>query len=158
MADMLVKLYHLEEDYSVLALKEKGIHIKRVLSPDKHLVEQFIRQHFSEAWVSEASVALTKVNPSCFIAIKDQAIIGFACYDATAKGFFGPTGIDEAHRGNGAGAALLMKCLLAMREEGYGYAIIGGVGKAKPFYEKICHESSIDDSNPTVYSRMVGYK
>jgi predicted N-acetyltransferase YhbS len=38
-------------------------------------------------------------------------------------------------RGSGLGAALLLACLGSMREMGYAYAIIGGVGPAK-FYEK----------------------
>ena len=32
--------------------------------------------------------------PKCFIATENGKLIGFACYDATAKGFFGPIGID----------------------------------------------------------------
>ncbi len=156
MPDLLVKLYHLPDTFSVKDLNEQGIQIKRVLPPDKHLVDEFVRKNFSEAWVSEISVSLTKVNPTCFIAIKDHRVVGFAAYDATAKGFFGPTGVDENFRGLGVGKALLMKCLIAMREEGYGYAIIGGVGKAQPFYEKVCQAEEIKDTNPSVYSRMVG--
>ena len=53
------------------------------------------------------------------------------------RGFFGPTGVDPAYRGKGIGKALLLKCLEAMRNEGYGYAVIGGAGPVN-FYEKCC--------------------
>jgi len=157
MPDMLVKLYNLPEEFSLDYLSEKGIYIKRPLPPDIHQVTKFVRVHFSEAWASEVSVALTKVNPTCFIAIKNKKVIGFACFDATAKGFFGPTGVDENYRSYGIGKALLMKCLLAMRDEGYAYAIIGGVDKAQPFYEKVCQAIVIPNTNQTVYSRMIQY-
>ncbi|MFR3259058.1 MAG: hypothetical protein ACLTRS_18385 [Lachnospiraceae bacterium] len=31
--------------------------------------------------------------PKCFIAVEDKKVIGFACYDSSAKGFFGPIGV-----------------------------------------------------------------
>ena len=62
---------------------------------------------------------------SCFVAVQNQQIIGFACYDATALGFFGPTGVIEESRGKGVGKALLLACMLDMKLKGYGYAIIG---------------------------------
>lgn len=61
--------------------------------------------------------------------------MGFACYDATAPNFFGPTGVDEAARGRGIGYGLLLSVLYAQKAQGYAYAIIGGVGPAE-FYEK----------------------
>ena len=93
---------------------------------------------------------------SIFIATKNETkeMLGFACYDATAKGFFGPTGVLEAARGTGIGSALLMASLHAMRDEGYGYAIIGGVGPAE-FYEKICGAVKIDGSSPGIYKGML---
>lgn len=154
MPDMLVKLYSLPEVYSTESLQEQGIHIVRALTPDRHRIEQFVRDHFSDAWVSEASVALSKVNPTIFIAVKDQEVIGFACYDATAKGYFGPTGVARAFRGKGIGTALLMKSLLAMRDEGYGYAIIGGAGPTT-YYEKVCGAIKISDSDHGIYKRMI---
>ena len=82
--------------------------------------------------------------------MKDEKPVGFACYDATMRDFFGPTAVSEEFRCCGIGAALLLKCLWAMREEGYAYAIIGGVGPAK-FYEKVCGARLIENSTPGVY-------
>lgn len=84
-------------------------------------------------------------------------MLGFACYDATVKGFFGPTGVEKTERGKGIGAALLMLCLYAMKEEGYGYGIIGSAGPVD-FYKKICGATVIEGSSPGVYKGMLSSK
>lgn len=150
---MLVNLYNLPNEYSFI--NEQGIKIMRVLPPDIYLVTEFIKENFSLAWASEVSVSLYKSNPTCFIALKDQEIIGFACYDASAKGFFGPIGVAEKYRSYGVGKALLMKTLIAMREDGYVYAIIGSASGAKAFYEKTCKAIEIPNSDLSVYERMI---
>ena len=81
-------------------------------------------------------------------------MLGFACYDATVKGFFGPTGVAKEERGQGIGKALLLACLNAMKEEGYGYGIIGGAGPVH-FYEKCCGAQVIENEQPNIYSRMI---
>jgi hypothetical protein len=75
--------------------------------------------------VSECEFAFTNHPVSCFIAVKDGAMIGFACYDVTCKNFFGQTGVAEDERKKRAGKGLLLACLYAMRANGYGYAVIG---------------------------------
>lgn len=49
--------------------------------------------------------------------------------------FFGPTKVLESYQGKGIGKALLLRSLHALKDEGYIYAIIGGIGPAR-FYEK----------------------
>jgi predicted N-acetyltransferase YhbS len=87
--------------------------------------------------------------------VKEGAVVGFACYDVTAKGLFGPLGVTESFRGRGIGKALLLKCLLSMREEGYAYAIISWVGAAE-FYRRTVGAQVIEDSFPGVYRRSIG--
>lgn len=148
--DMLVDLYQ-------PIIKEVNIEfkIKRVLSPSSDKVIEFVKDNFFLGWGSEVKAALYKTNPSCFIATNNHEIIGFACYDATAKGYFGPTGVSERYRGKGIGKALLLKCLVSMRNEGYGYAIIGGVEPNNwAFYEKACGANTIQNSKK-IYSRMI---
>lgn len=65
---------------------------------------------------------------SCYLATRGAEILGYACYDATAPDFFGPTRVLDSEQGKGIGKALLLRCLHALRAEGYAYAIIGGVG------------------------------
>jgi GNAT superfamily N-acetyltransferase len=91
---------------------------------------------------------------SCFLALRGQALLGFACYDATCKNFFGPTAVLESERGRGFGRALLLAALHAQREQGYAYAIIGGVGPAE-FYAKAVGAVPIQGSTPGIYAGML---
>jgi predicted N-acetyltransferase YhbS len=81
-------------------------------------------------------------------------VVGFACHDTTYKNFFGPTGVDESQRGRGLGKALLLACLHAMAAQGYGYAIIGGVGPAE-FYAKTVGAVEIEGSTPGIYKGVL---
>lgn len=156
MADLLVKLYELPDNSrNVERLREEGIYIKRALSPDKHEILEFIRENFSESWASECDVAFSNLPVSCFIAVKDKKVVGFACYEATCKNFFGPIGVHNDMRGYGVGAALLLECLHAMYNEGYAYAIIGGGRGAADFYKKTVGATIIEGSDPGIYRRMI---
>src|SRR5262245_12257192 len=106
-------------------LAAAGIDIRRALAPELELTTGWIRTRFGAGWASEPTVAFTRQPPSIFIATRDKSLVGFACYDAVARGFFGPTGVDELARGGGIGRALLIATLMDMRVMGYGYAIIG---------------------------------
>ncbi|MBN1982409.1 MAG: GNAT family N-acetyltransferase [Chitinivibrionales bacterium] len=158
--DMLVKLYELHEDNTALQqLEQRGIEIKRALAPDKGRVIEYIRRHHTEnGYESEADVAFSNKPVSCFIAVKDRRLVGFACYEVTAKDFFGPIAVESEYRGIGVGTALLLKCLIAMREDGYAYAIIGWVGEAKEFFAKTVKAIPIENSFPGVYARMIDCK
>ncbi len=157
MADYLVKLYDIP---SLTPFLEKtnnnGITIRRPIGPENYAVSSWIKENFSTLWAGEAENAFFRSPKSIFIAINDSTneMLGFACYDATTKGFFGPTGVSSEARGTGIGSALLMASLHAMHDEGYGYAIIGGVGPAE-FYEKICGATLIEGSGHSVYKGML---
>ena len=156
MPDMLVKLYNIvDNDLNIKGLKDKGIEIKRALSPDKHRILAYIENTFGDSWASECDVAFSNKPISCFIAVKDREIIGFGCYDATAPNYFGPTGVTEEFRGIGVGRTILGKCLLSMKDDGYGYAIIGWVDDAIEFYKTTVGATVIEDSEPGIYDRMI---
>ena len=70
---------------------------------------------------------------------------------------FGPTGVTSDYRGKGIGRALLLKCLLSMREQDYGYAIIGGVELPGEFYVKTANAVPIDNSFPGIYGRLIKF-
>jgi GNAT superfamily N-acetyltransferase len=153
--DMLVKLYDLPDSRNAFAkARETGIDLRRALAPEKHKVIAWVRKTFSEAWASEADVAFSRQPVTCFIAIEHRKIVGFACHDATCRNFFGPTGVDAAARNKGIGAALLFACLEDMRQAGYGYAIIGGVGPAE-FYAKTVGAIAIEGSAPGIYRGLL---
>src|SRR3990172_6263658 len=129
MTDMLVKLYELPELHPALAAQQAaGINIRRALAPERHLIVDWVRENFSLLWSSECEVAISNHPISCFIAVENAQLIGFACVDATYKGFFGPIGVVQAARSKDVGKALLLAALHDMRARGYGYAIIGSVG------------------------------
>jgi GNAT superfamily N-acetyltransferase len=91
---------------------------------------------------------------TCFIAVKDGKILGFACYDSTLKGFFGPIGVDPGAHRKGLGKALLLRTLEAMRDAGYGYAAIGWAGPVN-FFKKTVGAVVIEGSEPGVYRGLV---
>jgi GNAT superfamily N-acetyltransferase len=153
--DMLVKLYALPDSRDAFdRLLRNGITTRRALAPEKHKVVAWVRNAFSEAWASEVEVAFSRQPVSCFIAVQQKNILGFACHDATCPNFFGPTGTDPNARNNGIGTALLLACLEAMKQQGYGYAIIGGVGPAE-FYQKVVGAIPIEGSAPGIYRGLL---
>lgn len=151
---MLVKLYELKDDLSFLAEQESvGITIRKPIGPEKHLVIDWVREKFSDAWASESDIALSNTPRTFFVAIKDTKVIGFACYDATALGFFGPIGVEESCRGKGTGKALLLACMLDMKLKGYGYAIIP-TGKFE-FYRNAVGAIKIPDASPGIFKTFL---
>ena len=157
MSDLLVKLYELPSPEPYVArVREQGIIIRRPIGPENYAVIRWIKEHFGEGWAGESENAFFRSPKSIYIAVReaDSKMLGFGCYDATVKGFFGPTGVDEAERGKGIGSAILMLCLQGMLEEGYGYAVIGDAGPVD-FYAKICGATVIEGSTPGVYRGMI---
>jgi GNAT superfamily N-acetyltransferase len=155
MPDMLVKLYELPDDRDeVERLAAEGILIRRVQPYEASVLKRFVLSAFSEVWADEAGRSFSFQPVSCIIATHEKKIVGFGCYDTTCRDFFGPTGVLESYRGKGIGKALLFACLRAMREIGYGYAIIGGAGPVK-FYEKACGAVEIPGSVPGIYRDML---
>ena len=153
--DMLVKLYALPDSRPAYdRLHQAGIILRRALAPEKHKVITWVRDNFSEAWASETEVALSRQPVSCFIAIEKKTIVGFACHDATCPNFFGPTGVEPRAQQSGIGKALLFACLEDMKHQGFGYAIIGGVGPAE-FYAKAVGAVAIEGSEPGIYRGLL---
>jgi GNAT superfamily N-acetyltransferase len=155
MPDMLARLYALPD---VAPYEQRcagsGISVRRLEVWDQIPLRRFIIDHFDEGWASEASLAFSHGHPiTGFAAIQRGAIVGFAVFECTRRGYFGPTGVREDLRGSGAGALMLMRCLEAMREFGYAYAIIGGVGPAE-FYAKVAGATVIEGSDPGMYGDL----
>lgn len=157
MPDMLVKLYELKDNRPLYEkLSKEGIRIIRPMTPNKTKVVEWVRAHFSDGWADEISAAFTHHPVSCFIAYdeNEKKILGFAGYDCTYRDFFGPTGVDENLRGKGIGGALFLRCMEAMRDEGYGYAVIGSAGPVD-FYRKMSGATVIEGSVPGIYKELI---
>lgn len=151
--DMITSIMHLPS----LPDLPDGVVLKRAMGLDRQKILQYIRDHFSEDWINEAGTTLASCPSRCVVAVKDEQIIGFACWDTTAKGFFGPIGVSENCRGSGIGSALLLRTLAYMRDDGYAYAIIGWVADARPFYEKVVNAVYIPGGTPnnSAYSQLI---
>ncbi len=155
-SDMLVKLYNLSSKPELDAkLKEQGIVVKRAMPADKSRVVLFVKNNFNDVWAQECSYTFSAHPVTCLIAVAEKHVVGFACYDAAAKNFFGPVGVHEKWRARGVGEALLRSCLLSMKEDGFGYAVVGRVDGAEEFYRKTVQAAVIEDSFPGVYHNLI---
>ncbi|MDF2685124.1 MAG: family acetyltransferase [Clostridia bacterium] len=153
--DLLVKLYELPPLQPEFEKMQKaGVIIRRPIGPENYKVIAWITEHFGEGWAGESENAFFNNPKSIFIAIKDEKMVGFACYDATVKGFFGPTGVQEDCRGLGIGKALLIYTLHGLKDAGYGYGVIGSPGPVE-FYVKALGAMEIPCSAPGVYKGML---
>lgn len=152
MPDMLVQLLRLPEAGRLLEeMRRDGVVIRRAQSWETTRVRDWVAAHFQRAWADEITVGFARLPVSIFLALREGRLIGFAAYECTRRNFFGPTGVIETERGRGVGRALLLSALLALREMGYVYAIIGGVGPVQ-FYERAVGAVLIPDSSPGIYA------
>ena len=155
MPDLLVSLLKLPTLESTLrGMESAGILIRRPQPFEITQVLSFVEKNFSQAWADEISVGFASKPVSVYVAVVDQAIVGFAAYECTRRNFFGPTGVTEHMRGRGVGKALVVASLWGLRELGYVYGIIAGVGPVA-FYEKTVAAIVIPDSDPGIYTNLL---
>lgn len=154
MPDLLVRLYDLPEFDMKTWSDKSGVIVRRAIPPERRIAVDFAGG-FSDGWAAECEMAFSAHPVPVWIAVRGNEILGFACHDATAKGFFGPTGVLDSERGKGVGRALLMATLCGLREAGYAYGIIGGVEDALPFYRRCLDCLEIPGSTPGVYAGML---
>lgn len=155
MSDLLVKLYNLPPLWPEIEKMERiGVTIRKPIGPENYGVIAWIKEYFGAGWASEAENAFFNDPKTIFIAERDGKMLGFACVDATVRGFFGPTGVDPAERHKGIGKALLLASLYCLKDMGYGYGVIGSAGPVD-FYAKCCGATVIPDSEPGVYKNYI---
>ena len=152
MPDMLVNLLRLPPLGPELeGLSGRGLLVRRAQPWELSLVRGFVARAFNERWADEVTAGFARQPVSVYVAAREGRLVGFAAYECTRRNFFGPTGVTEAERGRGVGRALLLACLWGLREMGYAYAVIGGVGPAD-FYARAVGATLIPDSTPGVYA------
>ena len=154
MPDMLVNLY--ASECSALAEKANGgsAIIRPALAPEMHVVVEWVRDHFSDNWASEVSVAFSRQPIACLIAVDNGRLLGFACYDTTARGFFGPTGVAPEARGRGIGHSLFSDCLQTMKTLCHAYAFIGDAWPVD-FYKSAVGAIEIPARDKGLYEGML---
>jgi GNAT superfamily N-acetyltransferase len=156
MPDMLVNLLHLPPLEPLLdALRQHGVTIRRAQPFDRSIIHAFVARHFAATWADEISVAYAHQPVSLFVATRPSPagsnLLGFAAHECTRRNFFGPMGVLDSERNAGIGKALLVAALHAMRDTGYVYAILGGVGPAE-FYANAVGATVIPNSTPGIYT------
>ena len=152
MPDMLVNLLRLPPlEASLEEMRGAGLVVRRAQPWELTPVREFVAREFGAAWADEISVGFARQPVTVYVALREGRLAGFAAYECTRKDFFGPTGVVEEERGRGLGRALLIACLWGLRESGYAYAIIGGVGPAE-FYERAVGATLIPDNSPGIYA------
>ncbi|MDQ5845998.1 MAG: GNAT family N-acetyltransferase [Acidobacteriota bacterium] len=155
MSDLLVNLLKLPPfEPSKRAMEQAGIVVRRAQPFEITPVMTFVEQEFSVSWADEISVGFANKPVSIYLAIVDKEIVGFAAYECTIRGFFGPTGVVEEMQGKGVGKTLLLASLWGLREMGYVYGVIGGAGPVE-FYEKAVGATVIPDSEPGIYTNIL---
>lgn len=147
MADLLVNLLK-------LPTFEQDARVRRAQPFEITPVRRFVETNFSRSWADEISVGFARQPISVFVATIERELVGFAGYECTRRGFFGPTGVIPAARSQGIGKALLLASLSALREMGYVYAIIGAAGPVD-FYQKTVGGIAIPDSEPGIYTDLL---
>jgi hypothetical protein len=146
MSDLLIKLYSLPPPPASPA----DVEVRRAFAAENRLVCDWVLAQFDSGWASECEAAFARLPVACFVAVRGRKLVGFACYDATARGFFGPTGVAEPERNHGIGATLLSAVLHDMAANGYAYAIVGAADSVE-FYRKHAGAIEIRDSDPGFY-------
>jgi GNAT superfamily N-acetyltransferase len=155
MPDLLVNLLKLPPLEPALEEMERArITIRRAQPFEMSKVRDFVEKSFSVAWADEISVGFANKPVSVYIAVLEKEIVGFAAYECTRRGFFGPTGVIEDAQGRGIGKALLLASLWSLREMGYVYGIIGRAGPIE-FYQKTVGAIVIPDSEPGIYTDLL---
>ena len=155
MPDLLVNLLKLPPLEPALEEMERAQNLIRRAQPfEMSKVREFVEKNFSVAWADEISVGFANNPVSVYIAVLQKEIVGFAAYECTRRGFFGPTGVIESVQGRGIGRALLLACLWGLREMGYVYGIIGRAGPIE-FYQKTVGAIVILDSEPGIYMNLL---
>lgn len=153
MPDMLVNLLKLPPVESA-STETAGVVVRRARAWEMSAVRAFVEKNFVAGWADEISVGFARLPVSVFLATRERRIVGFGAYECTNRAFFGPTGVIESERGRGIGRALLIACLWGLREKGYVYGIIGGVGPVE-FYERAVEAVVIPGSTPGIYTDIL---
>ncbi len=146
--DMVVPLLGVPPATEAVARTAKhGVVVRRAQTYEREAVVRFVRQRWPD-WADAVDCGFSYVPCRIIVALEAGTPVGFAAYDVDYLGLFGPTGVDADRQGRGIGAALLLRCLNAMRESGYLYAIIGAVGPAE-FYSRVAGAMSLPSDWPS---------
>jgi predicted N-acetyltransferase YhbS len=131
--------------------------VRRAQPFELSALREFVSENFSVSWADEISMGFARQPVSVFVATAERELVGFAAYECTRRGFFGPMGVVDKAQHKGMGRALLLAALAGLRDLGYVYAIIGAAGPVR-FYESTVNAIVIPDSEPGIYTDLLKHK
>ncbi|SNT61807.1 Acetyltransferase (GNAT) family protein [Asanoa hainanensis] len=109
-------------------LASAGVAVRRAVPADVPGLAEFAAAEFGPGWGAEVAA-----SEGIHYAVRDGAVLGFACWGSSRPSYFGPMGTAAAARGLGVGGVLLRRCLREQHAAGLSSAQIGWVGPV-PFY------------------------
>ena len=121
------------ERAAAMARAVSGYQLRRAVADDAAGLLPWVERDFGAAWAFETGRALA--GGTVHVGLAGDEIVAFAAHDGNNRGlgWFGPAATQEAHRGRGLGAALLLPCLLDVRTAGRTSAVIAWSGP-REFY------------------------
>lgn len=153
--DMLINLNAVASSRQVIEdLGRQGMVIRRAMAYERSQVMGWVQKNFNSLWADECAVAYSRQPVGCYIAVKDDAINGFCCFDTTFRNFIGPIGVKQNCRRRGVGHGLLISVAHELFLSGFAYAVVGDVG-ASEFFKKAVGAWEIPDSTPGAYPRKI---
>lgn len=116
-------------------LAQSGITFHRPDHEQEEEVTEWVRSAFGDGWAYETMLGFRNELVSVWIARADGAPCGFAASNATARDYFGPTGVAPDFRRCGIGRVLVVKCLEDMQRDGRAIAWIPtGLGRLRYYH------------------------
>jgi GNAT superfamily N-acetyltransferase len=117
--------------------RERGYQLRRLPPQERGGLVAHIAATLSMGWAAEVDRA-GRAPSALWIASSADALAGFAAHDGNNRGlgWFGPAWTDEAHRGHGIGAALVLACLRDVADAGHQQCMISWIGPRK-FYDQV---------------------
>jgi len=118
-------------------LRTRGYGVRRAAAADAPALVPWIATHFTDGWAFEVGRALELEPPGVYVAAReaDGTVVAFAAHDGNNRGLgeFGPAGTLPAYRGQGLGAALLVRSLLDVAAAGHADSVIPWVGPGEHY-------------------------
>lgn len=110
------------------ALARMGVTVRALTPDDEGPLHEWLQRTWGPNWAFEGMLALRRPRPSGVVAVQHGRIVGFAVFDSTRPGWFGPMGVEPGLQGGGIGVELCAQALQAMAERGYPEAQIAWAG------------------------------
>ena len=65
---------------------DEAVDIRRAFSAERYVICDWLAREFNQTWAAEGAGCFCGGRVSCFVATRDEKLVGVACYDTTARG------------------------------------------------------------------------